>query len=243
MSIKLLSSQVLEVREKEILRLCSEIENIAIKAGKIALPKAIKAGQLLTEVKEGIPHGSWMDWIEVNFEFGKSTAENYMRLYREHGAQIPNGVGNITLREAIKLLPPVNRKPSQNGNKPHQSTNGEVPAPAVLEDSPARSWKRPSEDLAVESEVETAEAVKPISQAVPVQQAAFPVAHDEPPSPRTYQVECTVTIRVIRHEDARDENDAIRRVKGAHGAQLERYLLGYVDCEKVEIDSMEWKAQ
>ena len=95
----------LATRLERIKSLCREIEQIRIRAGKDALPKAIEIGRLLVLQKAETSHGRWLYWVKNNFEYGKSTAENWMALYRK--SQSPNSHlnGNMTLTEAIKLLP------------------------------------------------------------------------------------------------------------------------------------------
>ena len=41
-----------------------------------------RAGELLIEAKEGVPHGEWGAWLEDNFALNASTAQRYMRLAR-----------------------------------------------------------------------------------------------------------------------------------------------------------------
>jgi hypothetical protein len=46
----------------------------------------IKAGELLTKVKEQCPHGTWLPWLEENFEGAPRTAQEYLRLYNHRAA-------------------------------------------------------------------------------------------------------------------------------------------------------------
>src|SRR4051812_6686611 len=41
----------------------------------------IRAGELLAEAKTVCPHGTWLSWLEENFEGSARTAQEYMRLY------------------------------------------------------------------------------------------------------------------------------------------------------------------
>ncbi len=41
----------------------------------------IRAGELLAEAKAQCPHGTWLPWLELNFEGSTRTAQEYMRLY------------------------------------------------------------------------------------------------------------------------------------------------------------------
>jgi hypothetical protein len=41
----------------------------------------IRAGELLAEAKAECPHGTWLPWLEDNFEGSVRSAQEYMRLY------------------------------------------------------------------------------------------------------------------------------------------------------------------
>jgi hypothetical protein len=47
-----------------------------------AVQQGIRAGELLVQAKEQCPHGTWLLWLEENFEGSARTAQEYMRLYR-----------------------------------------------------------------------------------------------------------------------------------------------------------------
>ncbi len=68
-----------------------------------ALGHAINAGELLTEVKEGVAHGSWGAWLAENFEGSERTAQAYMKVYRRRD-EIRNGAADLSLRGALKEL-------------------------------------------------------------------------------------------------------------------------------------------
>ena len=44
---------------------------------------AIRAGELLTQAKDDLPHGGFIPWIEQSCAFGRKTAHRYMGIY-EH---------------------------------------------------------------------------------------------------------------------------------------------------------------
>lgn len=44
-------------------------------------------GKLLVEAKNAVPHGEWGCWLEENFEYSTSTANNLMRIYAEYGEE------------------------------------------------------------------------------------------------------------------------------------------------------------
>jgi hypothetical protein len=68
-----------------------------------ALGHAINAGELLTEAKAGVAHGSWGAWLAENFEGSERTAQAYMKVYRRRD-EIRNGAADLSLRGALKEL-------------------------------------------------------------------------------------------------------------------------------------------
>ena len=69
-----------------------------------AVVHAMRAGELLAEVKRRLPHGEFIAWAEQHCTFGLRTAQLYMRLARELPAKMRNGVSLLSLREAITLV-------------------------------------------------------------------------------------------------------------------------------------------
>jgi hypothetical protein len=47
-----------------------------------AVEQGIRVGELLDQAKEQCPHGTWLPWLEENFEGSVRTAQEYIRLYR-----------------------------------------------------------------------------------------------------------------------------------------------------------------
>src|SRR5215208_2270363 len=41
----------------------------------------IRAGELLAEAKKQCQHGTWLEWLEANFEGSARAAQEYMRFY------------------------------------------------------------------------------------------------------------------------------------------------------------------
>ncbi len=78
------------------------------------LGSIIEIGRRMCEVKEMLEHGEFLPWIEQNTGYSQSTANNFMRLYREYGEEqgslFGTGVsnsqtfGNLTYSKALALL-------------------------------------------------------------------------------------------------------------------------------------------
>jgi hypothetical protein len=66
---------------------------------------AVKAGQLLWEAKRKAGHGHWLEWVDENCKFSRSTAELYMRLARDLPQQANSQcIENLTVTSAIKMI-------------------------------------------------------------------------------------------------------------------------------------------
>lgn len=77
------------------------------------LAEAIGIGRDLVEAKALLPHGQWGEYLEKEAEFSQSTANNYMKLFEEYGAQQQSlfgaetnsqSIGNLSYTKALKLL-------------------------------------------------------------------------------------------------------------------------------------------
>jgi len=68
-----------------------------------ALEHAIRAGELLAQAKESVPHGSWGTWLAEHFEGSERTAQAYTRLYRRRD-EIRSTVADLSVRGALAVL-------------------------------------------------------------------------------------------------------------------------------------------
>lgn len=76
-------------------------------AFRSTLEHALRAGELLIEAKDGVPHGSWEAWLADNFEGSLRTAQAYMRVARarkQFEDPKTQRVADLSLRKAIKEL-------------------------------------------------------------------------------------------------------------------------------------------
>ena len=85
------------------------------------LRNVIEIGRRMCEIKEMLPHGEFGDWIELNTGYSKSTANNFMRMFKEYGADQASlfgteikcqTFGNLSYSKALTLLalPPEERE-------------------------------------------------------------------------------------------------------------------------------------
>jgi hypothetical protein len=66
----------------------------------------IRAGGLLSQAREQCPHGSWLAWLEENFDGSARTAQEYIRLYK-HRDEIrakTRSTAHLTMSEALREL-------------------------------------------------------------------------------------------------------------------------------------------
>jgi Protein of unknown function (DUF3102) len=74
---------------------------------KESVRHAITAGELLIEAKEQLDHGQWLPWLRDHCTISERTAQLYMRVAKnreEIENQMRNGVGDLSLNEAVALL-------------------------------------------------------------------------------------------------------------------------------------------
>jgi chromosome segregation ATPase len=99
--------------QREIGVVTAEVQELKLKAQKMAVSFAIEIGRRLAEAKAILPHGEWANWLEKEVEFSQSTARNYMMMFEEYGDQqismfdvMVNSqtLANMDYSKALKLL-------------------------------------------------------------------------------------------------------------------------------------------
>ena len=87
----------------------------------------IGIGQRLIEAKEMLPHGEWLPWLTERVEFSEKTAQNFMRLAREWGAN-PQALADLGATKALTLLalPPEERETFMAENNVVDMTSREL---------------------------------------------------------------------------------------------------------------------
>jgi len=90
-----------------------EIRTIQRQAQGFILNSAIEVGRRLEEAKAMLPHGEWGAWLKRELNYSQSTAQNFMRVFREYGdTQLSlfggeaksQTFGNLTYSKALRLL-------------------------------------------------------------------------------------------------------------------------------------------
>ncbi len=90
-----------------------EIRTLQRQAQGVILSYAIEIGRRLEEAKEMLPHGEWGAWLKRELDYSQSTAQNFMKVFREYGASQQSlfggeaksqALGNLTYTKALRLL-------------------------------------------------------------------------------------------------------------------------------------------
>lgn len=103
-----------------------EIQNLhgeILSSLRTNLDKAIRIGELLTEIKAGLPHGGFGPWCEQHLPFTDRTARNYMRLHRDRDRLKTETVSD--LKVAYKLLTASTKEPRHPYMDPYSDNMGE----------------------------------------------------------------------------------------------------------------------
>jgi hypothetical protein len=83
---------------REVNRLHAEISTLMLDS----VTKAVRAGELLTELKLRVGHGSWRTWVESNLHFSYRTVRRYLYIYNNRDKLLVSGVKTLT--EAHQVL-------------------------------------------------------------------------------------------------------------------------------------------
>lgn len=91
----------------------AEVRNLTNAARYITVYYGIEIGRRLTEAKELVAHGEWMDWLKNETELSQSAANRLMRIYAEYGQKMGLGIApdanssmlnNLSVSNALRLL-------------------------------------------------------------------------------------------------------------------------------------------
>ena len=98
--------------KRSLSTITAEIVTITRQTQLMILHSAIEIGRRLCEAKAQVPHGGWVEYLENEVDFSISTANNFMRVYKEFGDdQMPlfgeaksQTFGNLTYSQAVALF-------------------------------------------------------------------------------------------------------------------------------------------
>lgn len=103
-----MSNNIITVPGRTASTIAAEIRVLQDQAKRMALMYIIEIGQRLTEAKELVPYGEWGEYLETELGYKQSSANNYMKIYREYGS-VPaiadsQALGNLSYTQALELL-------------------------------------------------------------------------------------------------------------------------------------------
>lgn len=78
-------SEQLQQQSQNADQLAYEINFIKKQTLENVLKASIDIGERLSAAKELVPHGQWSDWLKEKVDYSQSTANNFMRIFREYG--------------------------------------------------------------------------------------------------------------------------------------------------------------
>ena len=113
---------------------------------------AIRAGEILTNVKEKLAHGEFLPWIEKNCIFKRKTAVNYMRVY-EHKSKCVT-VGHLP--EAYQLVAKLESAKKQTENQKAFKRVQEYKKSGVKPEG----WRKNTDDKLYQEEQDRDERIK-----------------------------------------------------------------------------------
>ena len=198
--------------------IAAEINAIRRRAARQLLEDSVEVGRLLVEAKAAVQHGDWGEWLEENFQYSSTEANNLMRLYEAYGTKEQIGLfeedrtaifGRLNKSQAIALLglPEEARAAFVEANPP--------------EDLSVREWERRieearaetdaavrravvAEDARIEAEKTAREAVDKLAEASAKREAA----ENEAAESKKLKKELTAARKL-----AEDRGDAVRRAE------------------------------
>lgn len=98
-------SESLLVPARELNVITDEIKYYWLKGQAAVLDCVIEIGRRLVEAKGIIPHGQFSAWVKENFEFSHSSANTYMRIFEEYGADQLTIFGAVANSQTFANLP------------------------------------------------------------------------------------------------------------------------------------------
>lgn len=108
----MIEAKFTQVSERSLDTITAEIITITRQTQTMILQSAIEVGRRLCEAKEQVPHGEWGDYLKNRVDFSPSSANNFMRIFKEYGddqidlfgASKSQTFGNLSYSKAVALF-------------------------------------------------------------------------------------------------------------------------------------------
>lgn len=104
-NINAIASVSARMPARELSVVTEEIKELRLQANRMALTYAIEIGRRLHEAKSLLPHGAWGEWLKNEVEFSQATANNFMKLFDEYGADQISIFGAVVNSQSFANLP------------------------------------------------------------------------------------------------------------------------------------------
>lgn len=101
----IIQSESSQLQERDLGIITNEIKYYWRRGQAAVLDCVIEIGRRLKEAKGMIKHGGWGEWIDENFEFSHSSANSFMKLYEEYGADQLTIFGAVSDSQTFANLP------------------------------------------------------------------------------------------------------------------------------------------
>ena len=105
MDNEIVRAETQNVSERDLGVITNEIKYYWRRGQAAVLDCVIEIGRRLVEAKGMIKHGGWGEWIDENFEFSHSSANSFMKLYEEYGADQLTIFGAVSDSQTFANLP------------------------------------------------------------------------------------------------------------------------------------------
>lgn len=105
MENEIVRAETQSVSGREVDQLAREIQYYWRKGQAAVLDCAIEIGRRLTDAKGMLPHGEFGKWVDESFEFSHSSANTFMKLFDEYGADQLTLFGAVTESQTFANLP------------------------------------------------------------------------------------------------------------------------------------------
>lgn len=133
-----------------------EIRTITQQVQQTALQGAVEIGKRLVEAKGLVAHGDWGRWLREEVDYSQSTADNFMKIFREYSPALEANsqtIQNLSYTKALKLLalPAEEREAFAQEHKVEDMSTRELDK-ALAELKQAKAAQKAAEDKAVEAE-------------------------------------------------------------------------------------------
>lgn len=90
--------------ETELNNITAEIRVISEQMNRTLLTEIIEIGRRFDRAKTLVPYGQWGEWCETATGYKQSMAENYIKAYKEYGAEQFSIFGDLTKSQSIGNL-------------------------------------------------------------------------------------------------------------------------------------------